>query len=94
MSSKGVHPLPATSTNGTPAPHIIVCHPNAWDQRRIQEQNVSFEMVSYLTYVLYPFSSNPLLFEGAEGQKRLWELERRWGTIFPISPLFCCLLNN
>ena len=38
---------------GVKMPDITVCSPSPWDQGKITRENVSYAMISYLTYVVF-----------------------------------------
>ena len=47
---------------GVTMPDLAVCSPHPFDPAKIAALNVSYELVSYLTYALSPFNSNAGLF--------------------------------
>ena len=44
-------------------PVMIICTPNPWDVSKMKRENISEQLVSYMTYLLNPFGMNPFLFK-------------------------------
>jgi hypothetical protein len=55
------HPIPVTVV-------FFSVRFSPWDEKKIASMNVSYAMVSYLTYLINPFSINPA-FESAKSEE-------------------------
>jgi hypothetical protein len=77
---------------GVPLPDLVVCDPSPWDATKATRLNISGEMLSYLSYLLFPQS---LSSKTADDNEFFTGLEDRYRTLlrrFDNSPIR--LLNN
>ncbi len=77
---------------GVPLPDLVVCDPSPWDATKATRLNISGEMLSYLSYLLFPQS---LSSKTADDDEFFTSLEERYRTLlrrFDNSPIR--LLNN
>ncbi len=76
---------------GVPLPDLVVCDPSPWDATKATRLNISGEMLSYLSYLLFPQSTSSKTAE----DELFTSLEDRYKILlrrFDNSPIR--LLNN
>lgn len=42
---------------------FVVCDLSPWDSKKIADQDISIELLSYVAYLMFPFAKNPGLFD-------------------------------
>jgi hypothetical protein len=92
MNAKFVGLQQGGASYGVPLPDLVVCDPSPWDASKATRLNISGEMLSYLSYLLFPQS---LSSKTADDNEFFTGLEDRYQTLlrrFDNSPIR--LLNS
>ena len=80
------------SMSSAPLPDIVLCDPSPWDLEKSSKKNISIQLLSYISYLLFPLSVGVNISTVNQNFKTLDESYRMILTKFDNNPIY--LLNN